>query len=171
MKSLISHFLVQMDFKKAKTALFLFTVLITSTSIMANDKGKHGCSTSDLAGKWVFYTDVGHDLPALNKPLPLGLITALGTMNINRAGELEGVFDFNAENFPYPIESRLDLSFIGNATLNNDCRGRLTFVTSNGDARNDSFVLIGKKKIRAMSLRTDVIWTYTAERISKRSDN
>ena len=108
----------------------------------------------------MFYTDVGHGLPSLDK------LTALGTMNFNKAGELEGVFDVNTEVGPF-----LDLSYTGNATLNNDCRGRLSFVTSDGSVRNDSFVLIGKKKIRRISVQNDVIWTYTAERISRRSNN
>ena len=119
-----------------------------------------GCSTRVLAGKWVFATAIGHQ--ALGGPFPPGKdITAIGTMNIDRNGVLEGTFDATVQDtFFLPGNS-----YTGSLVVLPDCTGTLTFITSQGTARTDSIVVVNGSELIGMSQDPANLWTYQARRL------
>lgn len=121
----------------------------------------HGCSTRELAGKWVFATAIGRQM--LGAPFPPDKdITAIGTMNVNRDGSLEGVFDATVQDtFFLP-----DNSYTGSLVVNRDCTGTLTFITSQGTSRTDSIVVVDNFELLGMSQDPANLWTYQARRIA-----
>jgi hypothetical protein len=124
--------------------------------VLAVNSRDQPCSVRDLAGRWLFATDVGQ-FPDFG-----GDITALGTMNFGPGGDLEGRFDFTvAEQVFLP-----DNTYTGSMVVNGDCTGTLTFVTSNGSVRTDSIAVVSPHEIWGMSQDTQNLWTYRARRIS-----
>lgn len=124
-------------------------------------KGKKGCDTKMLAGKWIFATGVGQ-IADQDTGEPIGKITALGTMNITRKGAVEGVFDATIDLVTFVPGA----TYSGSAMLNPDCTGTLSFVTDAGRARTDSIALVEHDEIRAMSQDPLNLWTYRVHRIS-----
>ena len=120
-----------------------------------------GCSVKDIAGKWMFATSIGQQ--SLSDMLPPGKdLTALGTMNIERDGTLEGVFDFTVEDeFFFP-----DVPYSGTVVVNPDCTGTISFVTGAGSMRNDSIAIVNRREILAMSQDPANLWTYQIRRIA-----
>jgi hypothetical protein len=118
------------------------------------------CSIKDIAGKWMFATGIGRQ--SLGGPFPPEKdITAIGTMNINRDGTLEGKFDVTVEDtFP------ATMTYSGSVVVNPDCTGTLTFVTSGGSARTDSIAIVSRKEILGMSQDPANLWTYQIRRIA-----
>ena len=119
------------------------------------------CRTSMLAGRWLFATGIGHQQLGAPAP-PTGDITAIGTMNIDRQGRLEGKFDVTFEGAGFLP----GVLYAGEATLNEDCTGTLTFVTSNGTARTDSIAVVERDLFWGMSQDPNNLWTYRAKKIS-----
>ena len=120
-----------------------------------------GCSVKDIAGKWIFATGIGRQSLGGNFP-PEKDITAIGTMNINRDGTLEGKFDVTVEDaFPG------SLTYAGSVVVNPDCTGTLNFVTSAGSSRIDSFAIVNRHQILAMSQDPANLWTYQIRRIAR----
>lgn len=142
-------------------SLLLTGSLLASPALLAH--GADDCSTAMLAGRWFFATDVGHQ--ALEGAPPPGAITAIGTMNIRRNGDLEGVFDVTFEG----AASREELLYTGTVKVNDDCTGTLSFVTSLGTARTDSIVVLNRYEFWAMSLDPKSLWTYSARRRAGRA--
>lgn len=124
--------------------------------------GKDGkeCRTSMLAGRWLFATQIGHQALGGNAPPP-GDITALGTMNIDRHGALEGKFDVTFEGAGF----RPDVLYAGEAILNEDCTGTLSFMTELGASRTDSIALVERDLFWGMSQDPNNLWTYRAKKI------
>jgi hypothetical protein len=115
-------------------------------------------NTRMLAGRWMFATDVGHQIRFPGG----GHITAIGVFRFDRQGTLlDGVFDATAENF------RLlpGITFTGSVVVNANCTGTLTFVTSGGVTRTDSIVVLGPGFVRGMSQDPDNLWTYEMRRL------
>ena len=72
--------------KALRTAAILVAGLALVAPAAADDE-RRACSVRKIAGRWVFATGVGQ-FPAFG-----GDITAIGTMNIDREGDLSGKFD------------------------------------------------------------------------------
>ena len=62
----------------------------------------------------------------------------IGTMNIDRDGSVSGKFDLTVQDFIFLS----DITYTGSVTVNPDCTGTLTFVTSFGSMRTDSIVVV-----------------------------
>lgn len=116
------------------------------------------CTVESLSGNWLFATGVGH-FPG---PEPFsGDITALGTMNIDRDGQLEGVFDATVSE----VALLPGTTYTGNVTVNEDCTGTLVFETSAGSVRTDSIAIINDDEFWGMSQDPGNLWTYQARRV------
>lgn len=113
------------------------------------------CSVKHVAGTWLFATQVGH-LPA-----PAGDITALGTMNIDREGNVTGEFDVTIE----PDTFGPGVPYEGSIVVSANCRGTLTFVTPMS-ARTDSIAILSDNEMWGMSQDPANLWTYEVRRIS-----
>ena len=118
------------------------------------------CSVQSIAGEWIFATEVGQQalIPDVE-----GDITAIGTVNIDSAGNVSGEFDNTFADFM----SFSDITFSGSITVDSDCRGTLTFVTSNGAMRTDSIGVVSQSEFWGMSRDVNNLWTYKAKRISR----
>ena len=147
--------------KKSKALLFAALALPLSPVAFA-DGAPDGCSVEQLAGRWVFATDIGHQ--ALQNAPPPGDITAIGTMNIQRTGDLEGTFDVTFQG----AAAARGVLYSGTVTVNADCTGTLQFVTSRGTARTDSILVLNRYEILGMSLDPKNLWTYRARRLAGR---
>lgn len=128
------------------------------------DNGRNGrCDTRMLAGRWLFATGIGHQ--QLDPPAPPpGDITAIGTMNIDRDGALEGKFDVTFEGALFPALT--GILYSGTAMLNADCTGTLSIVTQTGATRTDSIALVDRDLLWGMSQDPKNLWTYRAKKIS-----
>ncbi len=138
-------------------------LLVPQPAALAHGKGKgpeSGCSVAMLAGRWLFATDIGYQALA-NTPAP-GDITALGTMNISRRGEVEGTFDVTFENAAFVP----DVPYSGTIIINEDCTGTLSFVTGAGSARTDSIAVLSPYEMWGMSQDPLNLWTYRVRRVS-----
>ena len=128
-----------------------------STPAFAGD-GDGFCSTQNLAGNWLFFTEVGHT--ELGGPD----ITALGTMNIDKEGNVNGTFDVTVAN----VISLPEIGYDGTVTVDSDCIGTLVFETDLGAVRTDRIAVFSRDEFRGMSLEPDNQWTYWARRIPGR---
>lgn len=116
------------------------------------------CSLQALSGNWLFATGIGQ-FPG---PEPFsGDITALGTMNIDRDGVLDGVFDATVAS----VAHLPGTTYAGTVTVNEDCTGTLVFETSAGSVRTDSIAIINDDEFWGMSQDPANLWTYQARRI------
>jgi len=117
------------------------------------------CSVRSVAGAWVFATDVGQQTLL---PAP-GDITAIGTINIDGEGNISGKFDFTVAEFGFFPNN----TYTGSITVNPDCTGTVTFVTSAGTGRTDTIVIVSQSEMWSMSQDIANLWTAKARRISK----
>jgi hypothetical protein len=138
--------------KIAMTAMTLAALLLGSNAFAAESQE---CSARQLAGRWMFATDVGKQIF-----FPGGDITAIGTFRSDRAGKIKGVFDATVAGWMFLP----GVTFEGSFVVNPDCTGTLTFVTARGTARTDTIVVLGDT-IRGMSQDTNFLWTYEAKRM------
>jgi len=120
----------------------------------------HACSLKSLAGRWAFATDVGHETIAFG-----GDITAIGTFDLGRDGEVAGTFDVTFENNAFIP----DVPFEGSMTVEENCKGTLTFVTGQGTSRTDSLIVIDRDFLWGMSQDPQNLWTYRVRRLSRGS--
>jgi hypothetical protein len=141
-----------------KTIATILLGLMAGGPALADDEGKPRCSVRRLAGRWMFFTGVGQ-LPAFG-----GDITALGTMEIKEDGTIGGVFDATIATTAF-LE---DVTYGGTVTVQEDCRGVLTFTNSAGATRTDSLVVLGDGEMRGMSRDIGNLWTYEVRRIAPR---
>lgn len=119
------------------------------------------CSVRQLAGSWIFATDIGRQ--ALGAPFPPDKdVTAIGTMNIKRDGTLDGAFDLTVQDFGF-IPA---ITYVGEVILNPDCTGTVSFETSVGSMRVDSIAVLSRREILAMSQDPANLWTYQIRRIA-----
>jgi hypothetical protein len=140
---------------KALMTVLLFGVgLLLTTAAL----GKDNCSTRALAGNWIFATEVGQ-FPAFG-----GDITALGTMNFDKKGNLSGEFDATVALIVFLPDNK----YSGSVTVASDCTGTLTFVTDAGTERTDSIAVVSETEIWGMSQDTENLWTYRMRKISGR---
>jgi hypothetical protein len=121
-----------------------------------------GCSTTMMAGRWVFATGIGHQA-LLNAPPPAD-ITAIGTMNVDWHGNLDGAFNVTFEGAAFVP----GIPYSGTLTVNPDCTGTVTFVTGTGAARTDSIVVLNRYEFWGMSEDPSNLWTYQARRLPGR---
>lgn len=146
---------------KIATAILILGALPCSTAAWAT--GNDGCSGEMLAGRWVFATGIGHQaLPAAPPPAD---ITAIGTMNLQRNGSLEGAFDVTFEGAAFVP----GLTYTGSVIVAPNCTGTLTFVTSLGAVRTDSIVILSRYEFWGMSQDPANLWTYKARRLPGRA--
>lgn len=124
------------------------------------------CSVKDLAGRWVFATDVGRQ--ALGDPFPPGKdITAIGVFNVSKDGSVNGQFDATVQDsFFLPANT-----FTGSMTVNPDCTGTVVFITSAGTSRMDSIVVVNRSEILGMSQDPMNLWNYQVRRLSSKPAN
>lgn len=122
----------------------------------AADAKQRSCSIQDLAGHWIFATEVGH-FPAFG-----GDITALGTMDIDGEGNVNGKFDATVST----VASLKGVLYHGSVTVDPDCTGTLVFQTSAGTTRTDSIAIVSHREILGMSQDPGNLWTYRVRRIS-----
>jgi hypothetical protein len=121
-----------------------------------------GCSTAMMAGRWVFATDIGHQA-LLGAPPPAD-ITAIGTMNVDGEGNLEGTFNVTFEGAAFIP----GIPYSGTVSVNPDCTGTLSFVTGAGSERTDSIVVLNRYEYWGMSEDPNNLWTYKARRLPGR---
>lgn len=144
---------------QAVLTIFLGSFLMM-LSVPAEARGKGDCSNRAVAGKWAFMTAIGRQM--LGAPFPPGKdLTALGTMNIDRHGNLEGVFDLTVQDFGFLP----GLTYVGSITVQDDCTGTVEFVTSAGSSRTDSIVVLSSREMRGMSQDPNNLWTYEVRRL------
>ncbi len=143
------------------------TILLMGMGLlpMAQALADGRCSTRAIAGHWVFATNVGRQ--SVGDPFPPGDITAIGTMNIDRHGNLSGKFDVTFQDFTFVP----DITYSGSVTVNPDCTGTLNFVTSVGTERTDSIVVVNRREMLAMSQDPMNLWNYQLRRISSNNDD
>ena len=115
------------------------------------------CSTQNLAGRWVFFTEVGRQSLGLGD----GDITALGTINFDKDGNVSGIFDVTVADFG----SVPEVGFGGTVTVDPDCIGTMEFETDLGTTRTDRIAVLSRDEIRGMSLDPLNLWTFWARRI------
>lgn len=144
------------------TVTLLGISLLLTTAAIGKD-GKDECATRDLAGRWIFGTDVGQQVIFL--PTSDGNITALGTMNIDKQGNLSGEFDATVAGFIFLSA----VTYTGSVVLHTNCTGTLSFETSEGTVRTDSIALVGQDEVWGMSQDPSNLWTYEIRRISGKS--
>lgn len=142
----------------AGLAAFVVAVLISA----APARAEVPCSLHWIVGNWMFATDVGQQMlfPGID-----GDITAIGTMNIDSAGNVVGLFDATVAEYAFLPDN----TYTGSVTLNRDCTGTLSFVTSSGTSRTDTIVIVGDgSEILGMSQDPLNLWTYVVKRVSGR---
>jgi hypothetical protein len=132
--------------------------LVLERPTVADDEG--ACSIRSLAGRWVFATGVGQ-FPAFG-----GDITAIGTLNIDRDGNVSGEFDATVAS----VDFLPSVGYSGSVTVDPDCTGTLTFVTTAGTARTDSIVVPSERELWSMSQDPGNLWTVRARKISGRRE-
>lgn len=139
------------------------TVIATLTvgllAVAGNQANADSCSTRMMAGRWVFATGIGHqNLPQAPAP---GDITAIGTMNVQPDGVLEGTFNVTFQEAAFVP----GIPYSGTITVNPDCTGTVTFVTGIGSQRTDSIVVLNRFQFWGMSEDPSNLWTYQAQRL------
>ncbi len=146
----------------------LMTILLMGTGLlhMAEALADGPCSTRAIAGHWVFATNVGRQM--VGDPIPPGKdVTAIGTMNIDRHGNLDGIFDVTFQDFAFLP----NITYSGSVTVNPDCTGTLHFVTSTGTERTDSIVVVNRSEMLGMSQDPLNLWNYQVRRIASNGDD
>jgi hypothetical protein len=144
---------------KNATAIVITLLLGFSAGLPANADTGH-CSVASLQGRWIFATEIGQQM--LGGPFPADKdITAIGTLNVGRNGTVSGTFDATVEDtFFLP-----GIEYTGSITLNRDCIGTVTFITTAGTARTDTIALVARDEILGMSQDPANLWTYQARRL------
>lgn len=140
----------------------MMTLLLIGTGLLpaAQAWADGACSTRSMAGRWMFATDIGRQ--SLGAPFPDGKdITAIGIFSVDRAGNVAGHFDATVQDFSFLP----DIAFTGSMTVNPDCTGTLTFVTTVGTARTDSIVVVSRRELLGMSQDPSNLWTYQVRRL------
>ena len=148
------------------TTLMLATLIFAATAappnaVATNAERPPSCSVERLAGRWLFATDVGQ-FPAFG-----GDITALGTMNIDRLGSLQGTFDATVAQVGFLPGN----TYGGSVVVSSDCTGTLSFETSAGTVRTDSIAIVGRNEFWGMSRDPENLWTYRARRLTRKTDH
>lgn len=145
-----------------KTMSAIWLVIGLQFSAVAAAAGDKECDTRMLAGRWVFATGIGHQ--ALEVPFPPADVTAIGTMNIGRDGEVAGRFGVTFEGATFVD----DIGYSGAVDVNADCTGTLLFETEIGTSRPDSIVVLNRHEFWGMSQDPNNLWTYKARRLPGR---
>ena len=141
-------------------ATVLVMVLLPTTQALP---GTFSCSIQTIADEWVFATGVG-EIALIPGVDPTG-ITAIGTMNIDKQGNVSGKFDNTVARLVFVPNT----TYSGTVIVNPDCTGTLSFTTSGGAMRTDSIAILGNgSEIWGMSQDPLNLWTYTVKRISGR---
>ena len=141
------------------TVMVLIVGLALPGPALADDEGGP-CSTRKIAGRWLFATEVGQ-INSVDPPL-VGDITAIGTVNIDRDGNVSGEFDATVAELVFIP----NVPYWGSVTVDPDCTGTLTFETGAGSVRTDSIVVLSNKEYWGMSQDPFNLWTYRARRIA-----
>jgi len=139
------------------------TILLIGMGLLASAQAlaDGACSTRSMAGRWMFATGIGRQ--SLGPPFPEGKdITAIGIFSVDRFGNVTGKFDATVQDFFFLPE----ISFTGSVTVNTDCTGTLTFVTSTGTARTDSIVVVSRREMLGMTQDPSNLWTYQVRRLA-----
>ena len=143
-----------------KTLLLVALAMLMSAPMVQALANDGACSTRAIAGQWVFATNVGRQM--LGGPFPPEKdITAIGTMNIDRYGNVSGTFDVTVQDFAFIP----DIPYNGSVTVNPDCTGILDFVTSISQ-RTDSIVVVNRREMLGMSQDPQNLWNYQVRRIA-----
>ena len=139
------------------TILLMGIGLLPSAQALADDS----CSIRSIAGRWMFATGIGRQ--SLGPPFPDGKdITAIGIFSVDRFGNVTGKFDATVQDFFFLPNN----TFTGSITVNSDCTGTLTFITSAGTARTDSIVVVSRREMLGMTQDPSNLWTYQVRRLS-----
>ena len=144
------------------------TILLTGLSLlpMAQALADNSCSTQAMAGHWVYASSVGLTTSG-DSAVPANRITSIGTVNIDKYGNMSGKFDLTVED----LISVLDITYTGWISVNSDCTGTVYFLTSTGSERTDSIVVVDRTEILGMSRNPANIFTYQVRRISGKPAN
>ena len=144
-----------------KTLLLVALAMLMSAPMVQALANDGACSTRAIAGQWVFATNVGRQM--LGEPFPPEKdITAIGTMNIDRHGNVSGTFDVTVQDFAFIP----GIPYNGSVTVNPDCTGILDFVTGVGSQRTDSIVVVNRREMLGMSQDPQNLWNYQVRRIA-----
>lgn len=141
-------------------AVLLFNVTVGLSQPAMADIRLRECSTEQITGSWVFATNVGK--------FPERGITAIGTMNIESNGDLDGLFDVTIATTTESEGVFLPGNYYsGSVTVNDDCTGTLSFVTAQS-TRTDSIVILSNREMLAMSQDPGNLWNYQIRRLPSR---
>jgi hypothetical protein len=139
--------------KTAVTALIVGMTL--AGPAWASDREKTPrCSVRALAGAWVFGTDAG-------QIAGVGGITAVGTLNIDRKGQVSGKYDYTIAQLGFFAGN----AYTGTVTVNPDCTGTITFEDESGGGVS-SIVIASSDEFWGISQDPGILWTVRARRIS-----
>ena len=142
--------------KAVMTALVIGLVLAAPAATHDRERDEdRGCSTRTIAGSWLFASDIG-------EVAGVGHMTAIGTLNVDREGNISGKFDVTLGQIAF-----LSDTYSGSIKVNPDCTAVGTFTTSDGSGRTDSMVILDGE-IWGMSQDPSTLLTFRAKRISKR---
>ena len=147
---------------RTKMKTLSITILLMGMGLLpaAQALADGACSTRSMAGRWMFATGIGRQSL---EGFPVGKdITAIGIFSVDRFGNATGSFDVTVQDtvfFP-------NVTFTGSLTVNRDCTGTLTFITSAGTARTDSIVVVSRREMLGMTQDPANLWTYQVRRIS-----
>jgi len=122
----------------------------------AEDAGR--CSPKMLVGSWIFATEVGQ-FPAFG-----GDLTALGTMDVDRHGNLTGSFDVTVAESDFYA----GVPYWGTISIDEDCTGVVEFETGAGSTRRDTIALVSRTEMWGMSQFPENLWTYRARKLPGR---
>lgn len=134
--------------------------VILSSATVPDAAGRDNglCSVRTLRGHWLFATGMGE---LFYEPFAGRTITALGTMDFDGQGNLQGSFDNTIADFG----AFLDNTYWGTVTVDPDCTGTIQFTTSSGSQRTDSIALVRRDEVWGMSLDPKNPWTYIVRRV------
>jgi hypothetical protein len=138
-----------------KTLLTALALVLLGVPAFAGDSGD--CSARQLAGRWMFATDISHRIDVPEQ------FTAIGTFQVDRAGKLRGKFDLTLGGTVFLPA----IGFFGQFTVNPDCTGTVFIQPDLGQTRTDSIVLLGDR-IRGMSQDINFLIVSDFERIGRR---
>ena len=150
--------------KTAATALGMTMLVVAAAAVIglgvglgpAGAEEGRECSVEHIAGSWLFATQVGHLAAASSD------ITALGTMNIDREGNVTGEFDVTVAEVAFGPGN----TYWGSVAVNPDCTGTLTFETDRPSERTDSIAILSDNEMWGMSQDKNNLWNYDIRRIS-----
>jgi hypothetical protein len=154
---------------RTKMKALMMTLLLMGMSLfpMAQALADGPCSAKAMVGRWVYASGVSQSQQALDPPPPAVTLSSIGTINVDRFGNISGKYDLTV----LGIVFMADVTYTGFLTVNPDCTGTLFYQASNGSMRTDSIVVVNRNEMLGMSRDPQTVFTYQVRRISSEPAN